>query len=273
MLSQLDEPCRVCSSAIVDGMSVLQAAVGKCYGIKLPNAHKTIRIDDPLVARAAIISARTELKAKLDSVVHETNKARPVRRTEKQHAELFQKSLHSTSLLHVGSTCVPLDPKLTFAQISSELVRALTLAHGILVLHHTTARPQVFFLRPSWLWLGMSPRALIAEEDTSAPAAGTDPDPDTLSQTEARSVLLPNPSTATLPRPRWGLTRMMRTPGALRARIRLSNMLWRARHSTHVQHAFKNALGIGLLMLPAVLPASSDGESGPTCFSWADGWW
>lgn len=109
MLAQLDDPCRVCSSAIIDGISVLQAAVGKCYGVRLAaNAHKTVRIDAPLVARAAISAARTELKAKLDWVVHETNKrAVPSRSTETQHRELFQKSLHSASLLHVRPSPSP----------------------------------------------------------------------------------------------------------------------------------------------------------------------
>ncbi|KAB5593121.1 Fusaric acid resistance-like protein [Ceratobasidium theobromae] len=244
MLAQLDDPCRVCSSAIIDGISVLQAAVGKCYGVRLAaNAHKTVRIDAPLVARAAISAARTELKAKLDWVVHETNKrAVPSRSTETQHRELFQKSLHSASLLH----------------ISSELVRALTLAHGILTLYHTTPRPRLFFLRPSWIWLGLSPRALVAEEDTPIPPAanagagepelGLGPTSDGLSMHEVESVLLPSPTIMPGSGSRWS----MRSPGALRTRIRVSNWLRRARHSTHVQHAVKNALGIGLLIVPGV---------------------
>ncbi|CAE6509045.1 unnamed protein product, partial [Rhizoctonia solani] len=56
---------------------------------------------------------------------------------------------------------------------------------------------------------------------------------------------------------KWSVARAMRTPAALHARIALSNWLWRAKHSRHVQHAIKNALGIALLLIPAVLPASS----------------
>ncbi|CUA71591.1 hypothetical protein RSOLAG22IIIB_09680 [Rhizoctonia solani] len=245
LLAQLDDPCRTCSAAIIDGISTLQAAVGRCYGIKLPNnAHKSIGLDVPLLARAAITDARAELKATLDSVVHDINKTCTLRRVGGHHKELFRKSLHAASLLH----------------ISSELIRALTLAHGILTIHHTTSHPHIFFLRPSWFWLGMSPRTVVAEEDSPTPpgpAAELDADPgsDTLSINEARTILLPTPTTAT-PSPKWSAAKVMRTPIALRGRIALSNWLWRAKHSKHVQHALKNALGVALLLIPAVLPAS-----------------
>ncbi|KAF8682374.1 Fusaric acid resistance protein-like [Rhizoctonia solani] len=249
LLAELDDPCRACSSAIIDGISTLQAAVGKCYGIKLPNnAHKSIHLNDPLLARTVITNARAELKGTLDSVVHGINKTSTLSRVEGHHKELFRKSLHSASLLH----------------ISSELIRALTLAHAILEIHHTTSTPHVFFLRPSWFWLGMSPRTVVAEEDspvTPGPSTelDTDVDADTLSLNEARTVLLPIPTT-TSPSHKWSLIQIMRTPVALQARINLSNWLWRARHSKHVQHAIKNALGIALLLIPAVLPASSSGK-------------
>ncbi|KAL5635301.1 hypothetical protein ACGC1H_004175 [Rhizoctonia solani] len=249
LLAQLDDPCRTCSSAIVDGVSTLQAAVGRCYGIKLPNnAHKLVDLNDPLFARATIANARGELKSTLDSVVHDINKTSTLSRLEGHHKELFRKSLHSASLLH----------------ISSELIRALTLAHGILSIHHTTSHPRIFFLRPSWFWLGMSPRTVVAEEESPAPSGPStefdaDPNADTLSVNEARTVLLPTPTTATLSQ-KWSAARVMRTPIALRTRIALSNWLWRARHSKHVQHALKNALGIALLMIPAFLPASSSGK-------------
>ncbi|CAE6417908.1 unnamed protein product [Rhizoctonia solani] len=249
LLAQLDDPCRACSSAIVDGISTLQAAVGRCYGIKLPNnAHKSVQLSDPILARATITNARAELKAILDSVVHDINKTSTLRRVESHHKELFRKSLHAASLLH----------------ISSELVRALTLAHGILNIHHATSHPHIFFLRPSWFWLGMSPQTVVAEEESPAPPGPStefdaDPNADTLSVNEARTVLLPTPTTATSTQ-KWSAAGVMRTPIALRTRIALSHWLWRAKHSKHVQHALKNALGIALLMIPAVLPASSSGK-------------
>ncbi|CAE6450202.1 unnamed protein product [Rhizoctonia solani] len=101
LLTQLDNPCRACSLAMVDGISTLQAAVGKCFGIKLPNnAHKTVNLGDPLAARTAITDSQAGLKAALDSVVHEINKTCTLRRVESHHKELFQKSLRSVSLQH-----------------------------------------------------------------------------------------------------------------------------------------------------------------------------
>ncbi|CAE6439049.1 unnamed protein product [Rhizoctonia solani] len=110
----------------------------------------------------------------------------------------------------------------------------------------------------------MSPRSVVAEEDAPAPPGPSteldaDLNADTLSINEARSVLLPTPTTTT-PARKWSAARVMRTPIALRTRISLSNWLWRAKHSKHVQHALKNALGIALLLIPAVLPASSSGK-------------
>ncbi|KAG8682714.1 hypothetical protein FRC11_014504, partial [Ceratobasidium sp. 423] len=245
MLAQLDDPCKACSSAIIDGISTLQAVVGKCFGIQLPNnAHKAVELGDPLVARTSITNARAELKATLDLVVYEVNKTCTLRRVESHHKELFRKSLHSASLLH----------------ISSELVRALTLAHGILEIHHSASRPYIFFPRPSWFWLGMSPRSVVAEEDSPAiPRSPTELDTDKLSFDEAHTALLPTPTTATSSR-KWSVAKITRAPAVLRARIRLSEFLWNVRHSKDVQFAFKHALGIAILMIPAVLPESSSAK-------------
>ncbi|KAG9105867.1 hypothetical protein FRC07_009074 [Ceratobasidium sp. 392] len=38
-------------------------------------------------------------------------------------------------------------------------------------------------------------------------------------------------------------------------------MIWKVKRSKHVKHAIKNALGVGLLVIPAVLPASSAGKT------------
>ncbi|CAE6436535.1 unnamed protein product [Rhizoctonia solani] len=249
MLSQLDEPCRVCLSAIADAISTLQAAIGKCFGVKLPdNAHKAVDLNDPITARTSITDARAKLKATLDSVVHEINKTCTLRREDSHHRGLFRKSLYAASLLH----------------ISSELIRALTLAHGILTIHHNATRPYIFFPRPSWFWLGMSPRSVVAEEDSpttprSATELDTDLDGDKLSLNETRTALLPAPTVASSAR-KWSMARVMRTPAALRARIQLSEWLWKAKHSKDVQFAFKHALGIAILMIPAVLPATSSGK-------------
>ncbi|QRW27748.1 fusaric acid resistance-like protein [Rhizoctonia solani] len=208
-----------------------------------------VNSNDPLAARTAVTNARVVLKTSLDSVVHEINKACTLKRTERHHKELFRKSLHCAALLH----------------ISSELIRALTLAHGILTIHQTS-RLHIFFLRPSWFWLGMSPRSVIEEEDSPGTvelrsAAG----PDTSSSAEKspfedpHTTLLPTPTTAKST-PKWSLSTITHTPTILRARIQLSNWIWKARNSKHIQFAFKHALGIAILMIPALLPETSSGK-------------
>lgn len=128
----LDASCRACAHAISDGLSVLRGVIGKCYGVKVPpelvseelessatlvdgvNPTRQSRrgeIREPLVFREKIIAVRVELKAKFDSLVHQTNREHTLHRTfmgetvsepqDWEHMELFQKSLKATSLLHV----------------------------------------------------------------------------------------------------------------------------------------------------------------------------
>ncbi|QRV99791.1 fusaric acid resistance-like protein [Ceratobasidium sp. AG-Ba] len=219
-LDELDEPSQVCASALGNGISVLQAVVGKCYGIKLGSGQTTF--EEPLACREKIISARAELKARLDSAVHRANQIGRVVDDEYDQEEvdiatvatvhdniLFQKSLQVTSLLH--------------------------------------------------LWLGMSPRALVAEEDGPSPNLPTNPTPDAdvLSVQEADTTL---PGVVALSPKRWRLKRIWNSPGILRFRIRLSKMIWRMRHSKHIHNGIRNAFGVGLLLIPAVLPAGSAGK-------------
>ncbi|QRV99790.1 fusaric acid resistance-like protein [Ceratobasidium sp. AG-Ba] len=63
--------------------------------------------------------------------------------------------------------------------MSSEIIRAMTLIVSVLELH-MTSRPRIFFLRPSWMWLGMSPRALVIEQSNEEPDA--EPAPGKLNQ-------------------------------------------------------------------------------------------
>lgn len=55
-----------------------------------------------------------------------------------------------------------------------------------------------------------------------------------------------------------------RTRYAFRIRLWLSRKLRSVKHSSHLRHAFKNALGVALLSLPAFLPTDSAGKCPPT---------
>ncbi|KAG8683190.1 hypothetical protein FRC09_016241, partial [Ceratobasidium sp. 395] len=210
LLATLDEPSRTCADKIGDNITSLQIAIGICYGIDISNIARSKSSDPPMDTpkagiieegiselksklgskdrerqslldvhdqRAKLIQAREVLKAQLDWVVHNMNTAHMLHGTPRlevdasshslptsptdpnkssHHHQLFRKSLYATSLLH----------------ISSEIIRAMTLIVSILELH-MTSRPRVFFLRPSWMWLGMSPRALVVEQTNEEP----DPDP------------------------------------------------------------------------------------------------
>ncbi|CAE6538098.1 unnamed protein product [Rhizoctonia solani] len=249
------------------------------------------------VERARLADVREVLRRQLDSVVRQMNDAHmlkasgirsregsPTRPEERHHNQLFRKSLYATSLLH----------------ISSEIARALTLMLSVLELH-TSNRPRIFFLRPSWMWLGMSPRALVyqaqeedrgSDEDATADGVG-------LSRQEAKqgvfqrrdSVLLMTPPiipTTPVPfrkriqgiwrnirstpltlqtlshlidLPRQTLVRQWNKPNVLTFRVHLSRTVRRVQHSKHARHAIKHAFGITVLAIPNFLPLGSAGRS------------
>ncbi|KAF8710760.1 Fusaric acid resistance protein-like, partial [Rhizoctonia solani] len=223
LLATLDDPSRSCADSIEDSISALQCAIGLCYGFHVPGCVCLSKKPDSIesgvtghekkphpkprtgrstelsklcvsnihVERARLADVQVVLRKQLDSVVKEMNDAHmfkvqrsgsksregsPTRSSvgeTSHHNQLFKKSLYATSLLH----------------ISSEINRALTLMLSVLEIHASN-RPRVFFLRPSWLWLGMSPRALFdqaQEEDRGGAEAASDAD-DTiaLSTQEAR---------------------------------------------------------------------------------------
>ncbi|KAF8682375.1 Fusaric acid resistance protein-like [Rhizoctonia solani] len=223
LLATLDDPSRSCADSIEDSISALQCAIGLCYGFHVPGCVCLSKKPDSIesgvtghekkthpkprtgrsaelsklcvsnihVERARLADVQVVLRKQLDSVVKEMNDAHmfkvqrsgsksregsPTRSSvgeTSHHNQLFRKSLYATSLLH----------------ISSEINRALTLMLSVLEIHASN-RPRVFFLRPSWLWLGMSPRALFdqaQEEDRGGAEAASDAD-DTiaLSTQEAR---------------------------------------------------------------------------------------
>ncbi|KAF8599056.1 hypothetical protein BDV93DRAFT_477885 [Ceratobasidium sp. AG-I] len=202
LLATLDDPSRACADAIGDGITSLQASIGLCFGIKTAGfAHEAkVSHEEPKTGmskehatpvpkkgqardkqmllnahteRDKLIEARASLQAQLNSVVDSMNDAHMLHMSPRpglgisptssygadldhsassHHHQLFRKSLYATSLLH----------------ISSEIIRALTLIIAVLELH-MTSRTRIFFLRPSWMWLGMSPRALVVEQTNEDP--------------------------------------------------------------------------------------------------------
>ncbi|KAJ1309456.1 hypothetical protein OPQ81_006232 [Rhizoctonia solani] len=332
LLATLDDPSRSCADSIEDSISALQCAIGLCYGFHVPGcvcmARKPNGIESgikeekgnghthpkPRTGRNAEMSrtclsnihaererlaeVRDVLRKQLDSVVRDMNdahmlrtsgsrvgsrEASPTRPEERHHNQLFRKSLYATSLLH----------------ISSEITRALTLMLSVLELH-TTNRPRIFFLRPSWMWLGMSPRALVdqAQEDDRGNDGGAD-DMIALSAQEQKQGVFQRQDTALLMSPvivsvtpmsfkkkiqvAWrtirsaplslqALSNLVDLPRRILAlhwnktnvlafRVKLSRAVRRVQHSKHARHAIKHAFGITILAIPSFLPAGSVGRT------------
>ncbi|KAF8758275.1 Fusaric acid resistance protein-like [Rhizoctonia solani] len=179
LLATLDDPSRSCADSIEDSISALQCAIGLCYGFHVPGASKTsYRAERRIVQAMRIEYPCRESKTHGCPSGAEEAAGFGVKEMNDAHMfkvqrSAFQKESYATSLLH----------------ISSEINRALTLMLSVLEIHASN-RPRVFFLRPSWLWLGMSPRALFdqaQEEDRGGAEAASDAD-DTiaLSTQEAR---------------------------------------------------------------------------------------
>lgn len=186
---------------------------------------------------------------------------------------------------------------------------------------------RIFLPRPSWLWLGLSPRASVLErtrkrsntdqnttcQDNSRSDANNLGGTGGLSAQEvttkltrdnvaAESVVtlrvedetLPEPVTSSkLPAPlrkgldewwyshwttritwtsvqqgvyhlrdlpQWVLETLWNQAKVLASREKMSRLLRRIKHSKHVQHGVKNAVGITLLAVPGFLPLGSPGE-------------
>jgi len=61
----------------------------------------------------------------------------------------------------------------------------------------------------------------------------------------------------------FSVYRVWNSQSVLSARLSLAPVVHSVMHSKHLQHAFKNALGVGLLSLPVFYPAGSPSEQRP----------
>lgn len=115
--------------------------------------------------------------------------------------------------------------------------------------YHTSAQSRRDMDRRSYA----SSTALDTDSTMSAPLVGNA----TLSNTQNQSHLTWRRIHLIFP---WA----WRTRYALRMRLWLSRKLRSVKHSSHLRHAFKNALGVALLSLPSFLPIDSAGKCPPT---------
>ncbi|KAI0262972.1 hypothetical protein BC834DRAFT_1027888 [Gloeopeniophorella convolvens] len=220
-------------------------------------------------------------KDSLDGLLHRLDQARDTARNEL--AELLEHVHENTSNVQgVGASAKPPDHALFFVsliEMADEVRNALLVADKILA-QYDTSRTRLWYPRLSWAWLGAAPPTIV-DDDGTLPDYN-DPerfeDEHRMSMAEAReglserarrreadSITLASLMPAAKPAP--AARRLLRVrdsvlpgPRVIRARLLLATLVRAIAHSSHLQHAIKNAIGVALLSLPAFLPTGSPGQ-------------
>jgi hypothetical protein len=169
-------------------------------------------------------------------------------------------------------------------EMANEMRRALLVANKILDLHNTS-QTRVWYPRLSWAWLGIAPPTVIGDDRDRVMFDDHHPerfeDEHRLSVTEAREGLselvgwreanLSKPSLSKFTsRESLQLRSIIYGPRITRLRFLFAACIRSIRHSSHLQHAVKNSIGVMLLSLPAFL---STGSQGQRWFNQAHGQW
>jgi hypothetical protein len=161
--------------------------------------------------------------------------------------------------------------------MANEMRRALLVADKILNLHNTS-QTRVWYPRLSWAWLGIAPPTVIGDDRDRVMSDDNDPerfeDENRLSVTEAREGLselvrwreanlskpnLPSLGSKFTSRESLQLRSIIYGPSITRLRFLFAACIRAIRHSSHLQHAVKNSIGVVLLSLPAFLSTESPG--------------
>jgi len=157
--------------------------------------------------------------------------------------------------------------------------RALLVAEKILFLHNTS-RTRLWYPCISWAWLGIAPPTIISDDRDRVMSDDNDPkhfeDEHMLSMAEVREGLsemvrwrdsnlsapiILRPGSRFSGRESLRLRNVIYGPRITRARLLFAKCVRAVAHSSHLQHAMKNSIGVMLLSLPAFLPAGSPGRN------------
>jgi hypothetical protein len=160
--------------------------------------------------------------------------------------------------------------------MADEMNRAVLVADKILSLH-STSRTRLWYPRFSWAWLGVAPPTIISDdyEVSDENYSNHLEDGGGLSLAEAREGLSElvrwreAKSSASMPRPPgsksvgeepcFRFRNIFYGPRITRLRFVLAACVRAIVHSSHLQHAVKNSIGVMLLSIPAFLPVGSPG--------------
>ncbi|TFY72380.1 hypothetical protein EVG20_g641 [Dentipellis fragilis] len=257
------QPALDLGHAILESMDVVCKAVLASYEPparvrRLLNAER----DMIAAAQRQLVQARDVAREQLRRIFEELDLGDPAGQGQfKVSPELADCSLFMISLL----------------QMSHEMRQALHVAQRIVNLHDAS-HTRLWYPRLSWAWLGIAPRSVML--DDRAPLTG-DQDylgADThLSQAEVKQGMVETMSMGldaeccavppTTSHSQEKLPLFRRLPSlihglwssrlVLRGRLGVSRILSSIQHSSHLQHAIKNAIGVALLSLPAFFPVGS----------------
>ena len=157
-------------------------------------------------------------------------------------------------------------------QMANEMHRALLVAGRILDLHKTS-RTRLWYPRLSWAWLGIAPPTIISDDRDRVMSDDNHPErfenENRLSMAEAREGLselvrwresnlsapiTPSHGSKFASKESLRLRNVMYGPRITQLRLLLATCVRAVSHSSHLQHAVKNSIGVMLLSLPAFLP-------------------
>ena len=149
--------------------------------------------------------------------------------------------------------------------MGTEVQRALQVCTRMITLYDSSAY-RVWHPRISLTWLGLPPRSLMFDEQEAIPVEGP-PHETNLTVEEAREGVeeyksrvldedVKSIGDSTLKKvtrvnPVVVIRRVWRSVQVVRIRLLLSSWERAIHHSPHLKHAFKNAVGVALLSLPA----------------------
>lgn len=159
--------------------------------------------------------------------------------------------------------------------MANEMRRALGVADRILNLHNTS-QTRIWYPRLSWAWLGIASPTVIGDDREHVMSDDHDPqrfeDEHRLSVSEAREGLselvrlreanqskVSSLGSKFTSRESLKLRSIVYGPRITRLRFLFAACVRAIRHSSHLQHAVKNSIGVMLLSLPAFLSRGSPG--------------
>ncbi|KAJ3748883.1 hypothetical protein DFH05DRAFT_612900 [Lentinula detonsa] len=270
IISSFNQPATEMGHAILHSISLIRFVVLKCYDVSTTPCGK---LDASTIAQArdhlieSVHNARTELAQFCNDFDKEQ------RMSDQSNSDLpartFNLCLYMISLL----------------QMAEEAERGLNVAH--VALHsYQTSPVRLWYPRLSLAWFGVAPSTILLDENeflsseklfasqdlNDAVDPSYRPSEEILQEISDRKMrnIVEDPCMESK-----GFVRMLcrlrlnkiirflwNHPTILHARLKLHKLVMSLKKASrsHLKHAFKNALGVSVLAIPAFLPASSAGR-------------